>query len=51
MKHSSETLGVGVFYCGCLAVVKDSDIQNKRQGTVKKTPERSRTVKSEVVNL
>jgi hypothetical protein len=32
MKHSSETLGVGVFYRfyrGCLAVIKDSDIQNE----------------------
>jgi hypothetical protein len=32
MKHSSETLGVGVFYRGRLAVIKDPDIQNQRDG-------------------
>jgi hypothetical protein len=31
MKYSSETLGVGVFYRGRLAVIKDSDIQNERR--------------------
>jgi hypothetical protein len=30
MKHSSETLAVGVFYHGRLAVTKDPDIQNPR---------------------
>jgi hypothetical protein len=40
MKYSSETLDVGVFYRGSVAVLKDSDIQNERRGTVKKMPER-----------
>jgi hypothetical protein len=30
MKHSSETLGGGVFYRGRLTVIKDRDIQNHR---------------------
>jgi hypothetical protein len=48
MKHSSETLGVGVFYHGCLAVIKDSDIQNERQGTVKNMPDRRGPEQSKV---
>jgi hypothetical protein len=32
MKHSSETLGVGVFYHGCLAVIKNPDIQHLKKG-------------------
>jgi hypothetical protein len=39
MKHSSETLGVDVFYRGRLAVIKDSDIQNEGTRAVKKTPD------------
>jgi hypothetical protein len=48
MKHSSETLGVGVFY-GCrLAVINDSDIQNKRGGTAKKMSDRRGPEQSKV---
>jgi hypothetical protein len=31
MKYSSEALGIGVFYRGRLAVIKDSDIQKERR--------------------
>jgi hypothetical protein len=50
MKHSSETLGVGVgvFYWGCLALIKDSDIQKERRGTVKKIPDRRGLQQSKV---
>jgi hypothetical protein len=57
MKHRSETFAVGVFYHGCLAVIKDSDIQNQERRVesraelirAKKMPDRR--VKSEVYVL
>jgi hypothetical protein len=48
MKHSSETLGVGVCYRGSITVIKDTDIQNERRGTVKKTTERRGPEQSKV---
>jgi hypothetical protein len=48
MKHSSDTLGVGVFYRDHLAVIKNSDIQNERRGTMKKTPDRRGPEESKV---
>jgi hypothetical protein len=48
MKRSSETLAVGALYRGCLAVIKDSDNQNERRGTMKKTSDRKCPEQSKV---
>jgi hypothetical protein len=38
----SESLGVGVFYRGRLAVIKDSDIQNERRYKETSSEDRNR---------